>query len=514
MYDEPAPPPSLAARVWGLLRQAGTLFRRRLVVIVVVVAVLISTVVLVNYTQGWWPWGGCETQSEDVVAVEGECVGLMDPAEGTMVLGKEYQQLLEVIAAENREVTAEGDYSTIALLAPMGAGPRGLVGDRALHQLEGAFIGQYRANRSETFPKIRLVLANTGHDGSKWRTAVEAVRKNAATGATGIPGQIVAVTGMGPSQQESIDAARALAKDPGIPMVADFITAAGFNTTGEIDDGGPIPGLTRTAVSTSAQLEAIAKELKDKKVKGSAALMWADVTPQGTKDLYAGSLKDAFLDPELGLKEYVDKSGLSFPFDPRGGPSLLRTISDTICGTKTDMIFYAGRQTFMPTFLKLLRNRPCRSTPITVVTGDDAQNQDPNDPSLHDPDAPIKVMFVPLAEPKRLDHEDNEHRQLYQQFRNEFVAPHHGVSFSAAHLGSGLAIMSYDAVTAAATAVQKAAIGADPSQLNLPSTAAVRGQLYLFTGTNAIRGASGAFTLDSRTGERVNLTAPTPVTIP
>ncbi|MCG5219630.1 type 1 periplasmic-binding domain-containing protein [Streptosporangium soli] len=467
-----------------------------------------------SYTQGWWPWGGCETQSADVVALEGECVGLMDPADGTMVLGKQYRQILEVIAAENRMVTEGRDYSTIALMAPMGAGPRGLVGERALHQLEGAFIGQYRANRSETFPKIRLLLANTGHDGSMWRTTVQAVRKNAATGTAGSPGQIVAVTGMGPSQQESIDAARALAKDPGIPMVADFITAAGFNTTGEIDDGGPIPGLTRTAVNTSAQLATIAEEFKKKKVKGNAALMWADVTPQGTKDLYARSLKDAFLDPKLGLKPYVDRSGLSFPFDPRGGPSLLRTISDTICGAKVDMIFYAGRQAFMPSFLKLLRSRPCRSTPITVVTGDDAQDQDPNDPSLHDPEAPIKVLFVPLADPKRLDHQDNPHRQLYRDFRNEFVAPHHRVTFPAAHLGTGLAILAYDAVTAAATAVQKAAIGVDSSQLTLPSAAAVRGQLYLFTGTNVIRGASGAFTLDSRTGERVNVTMPTPVTIP
>ncbi|MBF8185662.1 hypothetical protein ITP53_07900 [Nonomuraea sp. K274] len=467
-----------------------------------------------SYTQEWWPWAGCETTSADVVAIEGECVGLMDPADGTMVLGEQYRKILEVIAAENRTVTEGEDYSTIALLAPMGAGPRGLVGERALHQLEGAFIGQYRANRSETFPKIRLLLANTGHDGSKWRTTVQAVRKNAATGATASPGQIVAVTGMGPSQQESIDAARALAKDPGIPMVADFITAAGFNTTGEIDDGGPIPGLTSTAVSTSAQLKAIAEEFKKEKVGGDAALMWADVTPQGTKDLYASSLKDAFLDPKLGLKPYVDRSGLSFPFDPRGGPSLLRTISDTICGAKIDMIFYAGRQAFMPTFLKLLRSRPCRSTTITVVTGDDAQDQNPNDPSLHDPEAPIKVLYVPLADPKRLDHEDNPDRQLYREFRDEFVAPHHGVTFPAAHLGTGLAILSYDAVTAASTAVQKAAIGVDASQLTLPSAAAVRGQLYLFTGTNVIRGASGAFTLDSTTGERVNVTMPTPVTIP
>ncbi|MCF6471903.1 hypothetical protein FAF44_26440 [Nonomuraea sp. MG754425] len=514
MHDEPAPPPSFATRAWNLLRQAGTLFRRRLVVIVVVVAVLISTGVLVSYAQGWWPWGRCETSSSDVVSVDGECVGLMDPADGTMVLGPQYRQILEVIASENRTVTEKDDYSTIALLAPMGAGPRGLVGERALHQLEGAFIAQYRANHSETFPKIRLLLANTGHDGSKWNTTVQAVRRNAATGATAGPGQIVAVTGMGPSQQESIDAARALAKDPGIPMVADFITAAGFNTTGEIDDAGPIPGLTRTAVSTSAQLAAIAEEFKKKKVEGSAALMWADVTPQGTKDLYARSLKDAFLDPKLGLKPYVDKSGLSFPFDPRGGPSLLRTISDTICGTKIDMIFYAGRQAFMPAFLKLLRSRPCRSTPITVVTGDDAQDQNPDDPSLHDPEAPIKVMFVPLADPARLDNEDNPHRQLYREFRDEFVTAHHGVSFPATHLGTGLAILAYDAVTAAATAVQKAAIGVDPSQLSLPSAVAVRGQLYLFTGTNVIRGASGAFTLDSRTGERVNVTTPTPVTIP
>lgn len=514
MQGEPAPAPSFATRAMRRLRQVGRLFRRPVVVIVVTLAILVSTAVFVSYTNRWGPWGGCETKSPDVVSIANECVGLIDPADGTLVLGAPYRQILEVIAAENREVTKDKEYSTIAVMAPMGTGPRDLVGARTHHQLEGAFIAQYRANKSGTYPKIRLVLANTGHDNSKWRTAVQALRRNSASGATGQPGQVAAITGMGPSQQETIEAARALAKDPGIPMVADFITAAGFNTTGSIDNAGPIPGLTRTAVSTSSQLAAIAEDFKKRKVGGSAALMWSAVTEQGTKDLYALSLKAAFLDPKLGLKPYLDKSGLDFQFDPRGGYSLLRTISDTICGQKIDMIFYAGRQKSMPTFLHLLKRRSCHTTPITVVTGDDAQDQKPSDPSLLDPEAPIKVMYVPLADPKQLSQDSNPQHQFFNEFRSEFVTPHYGTAFPPAHIDTGLAIMAYDAVTAAATAIQKASIGVDISQLTLPSTAAVRGQLYLFTGTNVIRGASGTFVLDSVTGERVSTTLPIPVTIP
>ncbi|MGN9789153.1 hypothetical protein ACTMTF_47725 [Nonomuraea sp. ZG12] len=516
----PAKPAARPLRGWLSLPAWPRTPRRRVTVLVMAPVLLLAGGGWIFYQHSQQCWSSnSQLQSRD----EG-CIGVTDGRDGAAVFGAEYETVLGKIAEENRRVTAKPDgYVTIAFVGLMrppsddrnsvaaadpasAAGQDDLVRTRTLQQVEGAYTAQVAANRSRDFPKIRLVLANMGPEATYWREAVTPL-----TQMTDAPDRLVAAVGMGLSQQESLNAARLLsaAKPQPIPMVADIITADGFNATGTIDGRGPIPGLVRTAIDNTTQLTIIGKELRQQSELKTAALVWAEFTSQGTADLYTRTLKEAFLNPKVGLKDFLGRDGNIFRFDPRGGDSALRTISDVLCGDRPDMVFYAGRQQFLPTFLKMLHNRPCRSTPITVIAGSETTGQRHNDSSLGDPEALIKLIYVPLADTRELDSPSNPDRGLYQEFAAAFTS--HG--FPAEHLLTGWAALAHDATVTATYATHKASTDANGKQ-RLPTTHDVSGQLFLFTSINAIRGATGIFRIDPSTGNRIDSRSRTPVRLP
>ncbi|MFI0486393.1 hypothetical protein [Actinomadura sp. 9N215] len=466
---------------------------RSLVVAVMVVAVIV-VVVVVPVAWSAWSSDACA----DGLAWRGaECVGVTD---GTLdghaeIFGPELEPVMRAIAAENRRVMDEGDnFVTVAYLGPLGKGPYSLLDGRDVHKLEGAFIGQVTANREQRSPRIRMVVANMGSDESAWRFAVDQLKARQARE------RIVAIAGVGLSQQESVDAARRLAAEPAIPIVGDTNTADGFDATGAVDGKGRIPGLVRVSLNGGAQMAAVRRELAKRPELTSAMLVQAENTPQGTPDLYTASLRASFRGPDL--KPYLDKTGFEFLYDPRGGPGAAGTISDLVCAKSTDILFYAGRQAFLPVLLKNLRHRPCHSEPLTVVTGSQADGQDRDDPNLHAPEAPLDILHVPLADPGRLDDQDNPHRDLFEDFIDKFTRPHHGQRFPRAHV-SGWTIVGHDAMVTATTAINKAGARTDSSP-RLPTPAQVSNQLSLFQGPNVVRGAGGVFNIDPTTGNRIN----------
>ncbi|MFG2987328.1 ABC transporter substrate-binding protein [Streptomyces sp. NPDC048258] len=437
----------------------------------------------------------CGTTNPLLTTAGGECSGITDGSDGPGVFGPGYEPALTALNAENTAVVGTDGYVTVALMGPLTQGPKSLTGDRAVHQVEGAFIAVRKANEGNTYPKIRLVLANMGSDESHWPGVVDRLKKM-----TGPPGPLVAVTGMGLSQQESVDAARSLSA-ASIPMVGDVITANGFDTTGSIDAGTRIEGLVRVAPNTSAQLQAISQELRKHPELKTAALVSAPTTPTGTPDFYTNSIEKAAQNPATGLLPYLQAGGISFNFEVRGGAAQtsLDTISKNLCGKVTpDLVVYAGRATYLPTFLEKLRQRQCRTTPITVVTGSDAATLDRKLPALNDPGAPISVLYVPLADPGQLASDANPDHSLYRDFADDFGRAHHGQTFDTGHLASGWAVMAHDAVVTAALAIRHAI---NPPQTP-PTVYAVRAQLYLFATTNVIEGASGIFRIDPQTGNR------------
>lgn len=437
----------------------------------------------------------CGAKNLALLTTPDGCSGITDGSDDHGVFGPGLQSALAAIEAENQAVVKTEGYVTVALMGPLTQGPKSLTGDRAVHQVEGAFIAVRKANEGNAYPKIRLVLANMSSDETNWPDVVDRLKKM-----TGGPGPLVAVTGMGLSQKESIDAARSLSA-ASIPMVGDLITADGFDTTGSIDAGAKIAGLVRVAPNASTQLKAISQALVKYPELKTAALVSAPTTPNGTPDFYTQSLEGAFRNPGTGVLPYLEAGGISFNFVVTGGAAQtsLSTISKNLCGKVTpDMVFYAGRATYLPTFLDYLHQRQCRTTPITVVTGSDAATLDPKLPALNDPSAPISVLYVPLADPGQLGDSINPDHSLFEAFADEFGRVHYGQQFDKGHLSSGWPVMAHDAVLTASLAIRNAI---DPPQTP-PTVQAVGAQLYLFETTNVIEGASGVFRIDSQTGNR------------
>ncbi|MER7128443.1 helix-turn-helix domain-containing protein [Streptosporangium saharense] len=485
--EEPTDPaPSKARRSWLPRGRA-----RRTIAISLLAgmtaAAATTTVVLVRDDR-------CDTWDPALMSVgtgqEGgsrECVGVTDGVGASGVFGPESTRVLELIAQENGRATA-GPYVTIAFLAPLGSGQGSLTGDRSVHQLEGLLTAQRAANGRQDRPNIRLVLANMGSDESQWRHAVDHLKTM-----TTAPDRLVAVVGMGLSQQESIQAARTLSAAD-IPMVSDVITADGFGTTGATDKGEPIRGLLRVALSTTSQLVAIRDYLKRRPLGKRAVLVWTDETPQGSSDLYTSALKEAF------LKQFADLLGdrdqrRQIYFDPRGNPIL-----QDVC--EREIVLYAGRQTFLPKFLQELRNRPCPDKPITVITGSDATAQPRDTPELNNPRVPTSLIYVPLADPGYLRSPENRGSPNYIEFEKRF-----GERFKIKDLDSGWAVMSHDALLTAITAVKKAynqkLAFKEPDKL--PDNHDVGNALGSFKGAKEpIPGASGFFTFDFTTGSRVD----------
>ncbi|MGK5559309.1 hypothetical protein ACSNOI_47710, partial [Actinomadura kijaniata] len=111
-------------------------------------------------------------------------------------------------------------------------------------------------------------------------------------------------------------------------------------------------------------------------------------------------------------------------------------------------------------------------------------------------------IYTPLANSSWLASPANPAHSLYQQLADRFP-----------HLRNGIparTVLSHDATAVAIDAATRAALGPDGTR-RLPTTDAVRGHLFLHTGTNVVRGASGVFRIDTTTGDRISPHQPPPI---
>ncbi|MEH0517372.1 MULTISPECIES: ABC transporter substrate-binding protein [unclassified Streptomyces] len=439
----------------------------------------------------------CGSRNTALMVHAGECTGVTDGQDGAGVFGSGLKPVLTALGAENRQTVKDGDYVTIGFLAPLTSQgkQKDLTLDQFVGEIEGAYTAVERANESDSHPKIRLVLANMGSGEERWAHAVEGLKAEKG---------LVAVVGMGLSQQQSVDAARALSK-AGIAMVADLITADGFDSTGAIDPHGPINGLVRVAMPNKDQLTALGKKLDTG--PHTVALIGSDVTPAGGNDLYTKSLENGFRTIP-SLSKYLDDDSPDFPFSPQGGAdAAMPSIGQNLCrgADSIDVVYYAARAKYLPTFLEALRHRSCYKKPITVVTGSDAAALDPAMKALHDPEAPITVMYASFPSPAGLSAPAHRDHGLYTGFVQAFTSDHHGRHFPAGHLErSYWPVLAHDAVLTAATAIHTAAANAAG---HTPNRYDVTNQLYTL-GDEAVPAATGRLGIN-RQGNRTDL----PVTI-
>lgn len=495
--DDENLPSAVRGRWWARCVGGGRSRLRAVVVAGTVLALAVGAAVWLDHQQDRERFKGqhCGTFNPSLVTeADGECTGVTDGSDGAAVFGSDLKPVMTAIGAENRNVIKDGDYVTFAFLTPLTSkDANNLTVGQYVAELEGAYTAVEEANKKNSRPKIRLLVASMGSSQKHWERAVDQLVARRAKD------RLVAVVGLGLSQQETVDATRKLSQAD-LPMVGDLITADGFDATGAVDGKGRIDGLARVALSNKDQLTAISDQLPSG--RRTAALVSTSVTPNGTRDLYTESLNRGFRTIR-GLKKHLDGAS-DFKFDPRGGPgAILPTISQNFCssGKTIDTVYYAARVKYLPDFLDALAKRSCHAQPITVITGSDAAALDPKTEALQVPDAPITVLYASFPNTAQFRSADNPGRGLYNAFAKAFTSHHHGQQFPAEHLTSSYwGIVAHDAVLTAATALHRAAAHGDPS--SLPNRYAVRNELYALR-NDAIAGASGHFGID-KNGNRTN----------
>ncbi|MFF6997978.1 hypothetical protein ACFY93_23870 [Streptomyces sp. NPDC008313] len=470
------------ARVWRWLREDVWEIRFRRYLALLVVAALAAVAV----------WGGRTLAQEDrscapgVVRPEGsgECVGVSATAYD---FGRpRLAQAVAAIDRENRSLKA-GSYVSVALFEPFTTTDTDNMND-VLHELQGAYLAQYRANHdsNDQTPKIRLVLANPGAAGDHWEHTVDQLERM-TKGAD----RLRAVTGIGTSTENNKKAVEALT-GRGVPVIGTSITADDLaNGQGGKD---PYPGLARVSPTNTDEARALTSFAKV--TAGRALLVYDD-----PGDPYTRTLKASF-DKLLKGSPYEAQ-----PFTPPDDRSQegttankFRQITHLVCDTAddTDTILFAGRHTQLRQFINALGARGCQKRKFTVLTGDEASYLT-GDKAL-DRDAlrhNLSVRYTSLAHPdawkkdpaktggSAADAEDLE--GILRRSGHEPVGPVGPLA-----LDDGQLIIAYDAMRLAVQGIREAT----PDGRTVPPLADVGTQWTLVKGSQRVNGAGGWICLD------------------
>ncbi|MCY0925368.1 branched-chain amino acid ABC transporter substrate-binding protein [Streptomyces sp. H27-H1] len=397
-----------------------------------------------------------------------ECVGVSD---GSYVFAPHLDAVSRKIEVENRRVLANADkepYVSVAYFTSFTttAGDSNSA-EGVRHELQGAYLAQYRHNQGDlsASPKIRLLIANPGSESTQWKHTVDELiaRKDS-------PDRLVAVAGLGPSNNENLAAIKRLSEH-GIAMVGATLTAT------NIQD---INGFVRIAPTNEDEAYAGAAYLKRRGV--ATAVVIQDVA-QG--DLYSATLGTAFTKAfQDGDKHKLVAERMTY--DSSVGSAWqneLHYMSGQLCQQHPQLVYFAGRGLHLTHFLDALANRSCTDQRFTVFTGDDTTNLSPEE-LARAAGTGIEVLYTGLAHP-----------DMYRSAPQAVSAPS-ARNFQPGGLldqwfphdprEDGGALMGHDAVLAAAHGIQMAAHW----QGQVVGDAVAR-MFHQMDGTQQVAGASG-----------------------
>ncbi|MGW2745122.1 hypothetical protein [Streptomyces sp. NPDC001450] len=413
-----------------------------------------------------------------------ECVGV---ATGSYDFG--HAQLKDVVRAMARENDRlkPGSYVTVALMLPYSSTSATNLND-IQHQLQGAFLAQYRANHESNgeAPAIRLVLANPGATGDHWQQTVDQLKRMTASA-----DRLRAVAGIGQSTDNNKKAVQALTR-LGIPVVGSSITADDLaNGQGGTD---PYPGLARVSPTNTDEARALASFAKVS--AGKALLVYdkpGDPYTRTLQESFAALIKGSPYEPQ--------------PFTPPADRSregttanTFRQITHLVCDTSrdTDTILFAGRHTQLRQFINALGGRGCQNRRFTVLTGDEAsylthERDLDRDALRHN----LSVRYTSLAHPDAWTRDPARTGGSAADFgvlRRLLTAAERGPSgpIGSAALDDGQLIIGYDALQLAVHGIREAV----PDGRNVPALTDVGLQWPQVKGSLRVSGASGWICLD------------------
>ncbi|MFF0143817.1 ABC-type branched-subunit amino acid transport system substrate-binding protein [Amycolatopsis sulphurea] len=415
-----------------------------------------------------------------------ECTGVTD---GSFVFADDLADVQQRIHQENTTVTGSGKpYVNIAVLLPMTlVEPDQVSREWVRHQLEGAYIAQHRANTTESWgakdPQIRLLLANPGSQLKQWEPVVDDL-----IGRSG-PDQVIAVTGIGLSLSTSQQAVQRLS-DHQIPVVASHLAAEEFSR---------IPGFMRVSPTSSTYGTALAAFVKP--TARTATL----VQDQNPRDLYPKTLASAFTAKFVdgthrlaGRTEYFDSN-------QTGVENTFLQMMPNICSDHPDVLYFAGREQNLTSFIAQLAQRRCLDQHLTVLTGDLAQTGPPGPDMRRGLEANVTVLGPGLAHPQAwTSHPELFNKPSVASFQEPRCTDCFEVLFPQERLDDGTAILAHDAVVTVVWAIrglpQISTGTAVTSQDVLQAKNRLHDQL-------AVPGASGAISFDEQ-GNPVNKVIP------
>ncbi|MFJ7066359.1 hypothetical protein [Streptomyces sp. NPDC101115] len=412
-----------------------------------------------------------------------ECVGVN--GDGFDFRVPELAEVAGLIGRENASLKPD-QYATVAVLLPLTSPDPGMR-VKVLHEVQGAYARQYRANHesnSET-PKIRLVLANTGKGNAHWRTTVDRL-----TAMTEAPHRLRAVTGVATSSTEVRLAVTALTK-AGVAVVGTTITADDI-ANGPGPGHNRFPGLARVSPTNGDEAKALAHFGR---VDAAKALLVQDTR---TGDHYTDTLKSAFAASLKGAP--YEPQLFTSPADPTEEGTTANTfkqITHLICDTRAETVFFAGRHTQLRQFINALGARGCVERPFTILTGDEGSylgaDAKLNRKALK---ARLTVRYASLAHPDawraapgRPVPATGGSTVAYETFVTDIAR----TSAKAVALADGQAIVAYDAMATAVHAIRQAT----PDGAAHPELADVATQWPQVKGSLRVQGASGWICLDN-----------------
>lgn len=395
-----------------------------------------------------------------------QCVGVTD---GAYVFADHLAPVERKIREENDRIAGSGEpYVSVAYMTSFTLdGTDSNSEESVRHELQGAYLAQYRHNRGDlsALPRIRLLIANTGGGSSHWRYTVdELVRRKAAE-------RLVAVAGLGPSTDENRAAVGRLSRH-GLALVASTMTATSIKD---------IHNFVRVSPTNVDEAYAAAAYLKREKFR--SAVVVQDVA---RGNLYATTLGSAF------TRAFPDDAGHTLLPEPMTYDSSVRNawenemnfMSSQLCDEEPQVVYFAGRGTHLMSFLNALSNRPCQKAQFTVVAGDDTTNL-----TARQIDAAVRtgvtVLYTGLAHP-----------DMYRKNPEAVSAPsaryfaEGGLldrTFPDNSREDGQAIMAHDAVLTVGRGVQMAA---RQGEVDVSGDAVAR-MFHQMNGGHQVAGAGG-----------------------
>ncbi|MFJ2767484.1 amino acid ABC transporter substrate-binding protein [Streptomyces sp. NPDC087300] len=303
------------------------------------------------------PFGAPESCASGVEKHGGECIGVN--GSGYDFGTREIADVTRAIAKENKDFVGDKPHVTVALMLPL---QPDIAAERVQlrSEIQGAYLAQYRSNRNESTPLMRLVLANPGDAYAEQARVVDQLADMSADK----DDNLRAVTGFNLSL-DATEKAMARLSELHIPVLASRVSADELANPEKGGGKEPFPGLARIIPTNRQQADALASfhgRLRDEQT-----VLVRDERPH---DIYNNSLAKAFSRKEPGPPGPKDQTFESPSItDPGDTGNDFTLIAQNICQSSARYVYFAGRPVHLRLFALKLAEAQCEGKKYTIVSG-------------------------------------------------------------------------------------------------------------------------------------------------